>query len=84
MWAARLTELSNPHLGPAVVDRLTDVERRVLDEVARGLTNQQIATRLHLSPKTVANHLYRVYRKLGVASRTEAARHVLLGAEPVG
>ncbi|BBX18593.1 hypothetical protein CRI77_07935 [Mycolicibacterium duvalii] len=84
VWAARLTELSNPHLGPAVVDRLTDVERRVLDEVARGLTNQQIATRLHLSPKTVANHLYRVYRKLGVASRTEAARHVLLGAEPVG
>lgn len=69
----------------ATVDRrtpelsgLTEAEHRVLAEVANGLTNQQIAKRLQLSTKTVANHLYRVYRKLGVASRTEAVRFVLL------
>ena len=58
-------------VGPTVQDD-------VLDEVAQGLTNQQIAKRLHLSAKTVANHLYRAYPKLGVSSRTEAARHMLL------
>ncbi|MDY6998340.1 MAG: LuxR C-terminal-related transcriptional regulator [Actinomycetota bacterium] len=72
-WAVRLESADNPRLG-----ELTDSERRILDEVARGLTNQQIAKRLHLSAKTVANHLYRAYRKLGVSSRTEATRHMLL------
>lgn len=72
-WAARLEGDEYPGLGG-----LTDAERRILDEVARGLTNQQIAKRLHLSAKTVANHLYRAYRKLGVSSRTEATRHMLL------
>lgn len=60
------------------IDAVTDAEQRILVEVAKGLTNQQIAKRLDISVKTVANHLYRAYRKLGVASRTEAARHVLL------
>ena len=72
-WAARLE--GDEYLG---LGGLTDAERRILDEVARGLTNQQIAKRLHLSAKTVANHLYRAYRKLGVSSRTEATRHMLL------
>ncbi|MCC5954287.1 MAG: AAA family ATPase [Acidimicrobiia bacterium] len=53
---------------------LTPSERQVLVEVSKGLTNQQVAAALHLSPKTVANQLSRVYRKLEVASRTEAAR----------
>ena len=72
-WAARVTADDR-----APLDELTDAERRILDEVAQGLTNQQIAKRLHLSAKTVANHLYRAYPKLGVSSRTEAARHMLL------
>ncbi|MFP4311288.1 MAG: response regulator transcription factor [Nitriliruptoraceae bacterium] len=58
---------------------LTPAERRILDHVARGLTNQQVATRLGVSARTVANHLYRSYQKLGVASRTEAA--LLVAAE---
>lgn len=73
-WAARLPSPTRV----AHVDTLTESERRVLTEVAKGLTNQQIAKRLHLSAKTVSNHLYNVYRKLGVASRTEAARRILL------
>ncbi len=74
-WAARL----QPSVHSEEIGRLTDAERRVLEEVARGLTNAQIGRRLHLSTKTVANHLYRAYRKLGgVSSRTEATRHILL------
>lgn len=68
-WAARLA----PSAEPDGIAALTEAESRVLAEVAKGLTNQQIAKSLHLSVKTVANHLYHTYRKLGVASRTEAA-----------
>ncbi len=77
-WAARV----QPSTHSPEIGRLTDAERRILEEVARGLTNQQIAKRLHLSAKTVANHLYRAYRKLGVSSRTEATRHMLLRDDP--
>lgn len=73
-WAARLTSTAKP----AGMAALTEAESRIIAEVAKGLTNQQIAKRLHLSAKTVSNHLYHAYRKLGVASRTEAARYVLL------
>lgn len=78
-WAARLTDTG---VSPGA-DALTHAETRVLAEVAKGLTNRQIAKRLDVSTKTVANHLYHAYRKLGVASRTEAARHVLLN-DPLG
>lgn len=71
-WAAKV-DRRTPELSA-----LTEAEGRVLNEVANGLTNQQIAKRLGVSAKTVANHLYRAYRKLGVASRTEAVRFVLL------
>ena len=47
-------------------------EREVLDLVAAGLTNGQIASRLFLSPKTVRNHVHAVLSKLQAADRTEA------------
>ena len=53
--------------------RLTAREAQVLDLVAEGLTNGQIAQRLYLSPKTVSVHVSAILRKLGVTSRTEAA-----------
>jgi DNA-binding CsgD family transcriptional regulator len=40
---------------------------------ARGSTNREVGAALFLSPKTVEAHLGRVYRKLGVRSRTELA-----------
>lgn len=52
-------------------------ERQVLQLVARGATNQQIASRLHLSESTVKSHLASSFRKLGVSSRAEAATAVL-------
>ena len=54
---------------------LTDREREILDLVARGLTNTEIASRLVLSPKTVRNHVSNVFTKLQVATRAEAVAH---------
>jgi DNA-binding NarL/FixJ family response regulator len=52
---------------------LTSREREVLDLLADGCTNAEIARRLFLSPKTVKNHLTNVYAKLQVADRAQAA-----------
>ncbi|MFD9904087.1 response regulator [Streptomyces sp. NPDC059063] len=52
---------------------LTEREREVLDLVARGLSNRRIARELALSEKTVRNHVSRVFAKLRVADRVEAA-----------
>ncbi|MFN8377870.1 MAG: LuxR C-terminal-related transcriptional regulator [Anaerolineae bacterium] len=59
---------------PSDGDALTERELQVLRMVAAGLSNQEIAERLVLSTGTVKQHLHRVYRKLGVSSRTEALR----------
>jgi len=60
---------------PPVVDpfpELTAREREILDLLAEGLRNSAIATRLGLSPKTVANHLSATFAKLQVADRAAA------------
>jgi predicted ATPase/class 3 adenylate cyclase/DNA-binding CsgD family transcriptional regulator len=58
---------------------LTPAERDVVRLVSEGLGNNQIATRLFVSPRTVQSHLTHVYAKLGLTSRVqlaqEAARH---------
>jgi DNA-binding CsgD family transcriptional regulator/tetratricopeptide (TPR) repeat protein len=54
-------------------DALTARERQVLALVAEGLTNGQIAERLFISAKTASVHVSAILRKLGVATRTEAA-----------
>jgi DNA-binding NarL/FixJ family response regulator len=62
---------------------LTEREREILDLVARGLTNAEIARRLVVSDKTVRNHVSNVFTKLQVAGRAEAvarARDAGLGA----
>ncbi|MCU1418587.1 MAG: helix-turn-helix transcriptional regulator [Schumannella sp.] len=55
-------------------DRLTGREQQVLDLVAEGLSNGQIAERLYISRKTVSVHVSAILRKTGAASRTEAVR----------
>jgi DNA-binding NarL/FixJ family response regulator len=53
-------------------------ELEILLLAARGLSNHQIASSLHLSEATVKRHLANVYPKMGVSSRGEAAREALL------
>lgn len=52
---------------------LTRQERNVLDLVAKGATNQQIAERLYLAEQTVKNYVSSIFSKLGVEGRTQAA-----------
>jgi DNA-binding NarL/FixJ family response regulator len=79
--------LLDPSLTATVLDRLrhgsrdpdprfaslTDQERRILDLIAEGLTNRQIARRMYLAEKTVKNYVSALLRKLGMERRTEAA-----------
>ena len=95
-WAARATaELAatGQHRIPrppatAVLDTLTPQERQIARAVAEGLNNVEAAAALYLSRKTVEAHLTRVYRKLGLRSRTDLARVLAqlpdhpAGAEP--
>jgi DNA-binding CsgD family transcriptional regulator len=53
---------------------LTECELEVVRQVARGLTNRQVAERLFLSQHTVSNHLRHAFAKLDVTSRVELAR----------
>ncbi len=53
---------------------LTEREREVLALIAQGYTNQAIAERLVISPKTVRNHISSIFSKLEVTSRLEAIR----------
>ena len=56
--------------------RLSPQEERILDMVAEGLTNREIAERIHLSDKTVKNYVSAILQKLEVARRAEAASYV--------
>jgi two-component system response regulator DesR len=53
---------------------LTDRERQVLELMASGATNREIAGSLHLSPHTVKEHTSSLFRKLDVRNRTEAVQ----------
>jgi HD-GYP domain-containing protein (c-di-GMP phosphodiesterase class II) len=79
------------HRVPAAAERpggLTSRETDVLQLLARGHTNRQIAQRLGISPKTVSNHVEHLYSKLGVSSRAAATlyatQHGLTGHFRVG
>ena len=53
---------------------LTERERDVLDLIAVGSTNREIAEQLYLSPHTVKEHTSALYRKLGARNRAEAVQ----------
>ena len=62
-------------MGPGVdgPDALTRREREVVELLAEGLTNAELAARLYISPKTAAVHVSNILAKLGMASRSEVA-----------
>lgn len=59
--------------GSVDLDLLSSRQREILNFVAEGLSNAQIADRLYLSESTVKQHLRSAYKLLGVSNRTEAA-----------
>jgi len=78
-YVEKLLEAFGPGLSPltpggnALPDPLTPREQEILELVAAGLTNLEIAERLIVSPETVKKHAASIYAKMGVHSRTEAA-----------
>ncbi len=83
--ATRLIDFFNtlrPEALPQVFPELTEREREVLDLIAGGRSNTEIARKLSLSAKTVANHVSNILGKLQVADRAQAmlrAREAGLG-----
>jgi len=52
-------------------ETLTDAERRIAELVASGMSNREVGAKLFISAKTVEVHLSKIYRKLGIRSRSE-------------
>lgn len=82
IWAERRIlekAISNPLLMPEILNvnvpglaPLTNREKEMLTLVLQGESNKEIAAKSSISERTVKTHLYRVYRKLNVKSRTKA------------
>ncbi|MGB9753264.1 helix-turn-helix domain-containing protein [Roseiflexus castenholzii] len=70
--AARLLQARQSPIEEPTGEPLTARERDVLELVSQGLSNKQIAQKLHISEHTVKFHLSSLFAKLGVSSRTEA------------
>lgn len=68
-----LERIRNPKKEPEQLRALTDQERKILDYIADGLTNRQIAAQMFLAEKTVKNYVSSLLSKLGLERRTQAA-----------
>jgi DNA-binding CsgD family transcriptional regulator len=66
---------------PATRDQLSTQELQIAQMAATGMTNREIAQQLYLSHRTVGSHLYRVFPKLGITSRSQIAGALHVGAE---
>ena len=80
LWLERAEdELRRASPRPRRDRELTSAERRVAALVAEGMTNREVAAQLFTTVATVEAHLTRIYRKLGLRSRTQLARAVADG-----
>src|SRR3954452_21004705 len=68
-----LERIRNGVEAPRELAGLTDQERRILEFIAEGLTNREIAARMFLAEKTVKNYVSSLLAKLGLERRTQAA-----------
>jgi DNA-binding CsgD family transcriptional regulator len=66
------------------LDVLSPQELQIARLAAEGLSNREIGERLFLSPRTVGSHLYRIFPKLGIASRSQLATRLGPGPATVG
>ncbi|HET9733463.1 MAG TPA: response regulator transcription factor [Acidimicrobiales bacterium] len=78
---ARVMERIRTRREVAESEHLTAQEERILDHIAQGLTNRQIAEVMYLSEKTVKNYVSNLLAKLGMSRRTEAAVYAVRRAE---
>ena len=72
-----IERLARTDLAPEAAERLdglTPREREVLELVGRGMSNQEVGARLHLSPATARTHVHRLLTKLGVRDQREVLR----------
>jgi DNA-binding CsgD family transcriptional regulator/DNA polymerase III delta prime subunit len=77
LWADRArAELARVSGRRAATGELTETERRIAALAAEGRSNKEIAAALYVTPKTVETQLTRIYRKVGVRSRTQLARQL--------
>ncbi|MDF2680215.1 MAG: DNA-binding response regulator [Brevibacillus sp.] len=67
----------NPHTPSILLDDLTDRELDVLQQIAYGFRNDQIAQNLFISEGTVKTHVHRILQKMGVEDRTQAVAMAL-------
>ncbi|MFC4906987.1 LuxR C-terminal-related transcriptional regulator [Actinomadura gamaensis] len=85
-WVARVPVATS--VRPAVAEALSDRERHVLELVAGGLSDTEIAEELHVSTATVRSHVHHITAKLGVPGRAQvvafAFRQGLVAGEPAG
>jgi NarL family two-component system response regulator LiaR len=72
-----IRRLTHPTPPPAKTEPFTKRERTILQLVARGLSNADIARTLSVSDTTVRTHMNRILRKLNMTSRTQAALYAL-------
>lgn len=61
-----------PALSDELSSLLTSREFEIVQEVAKGKTNKEIAKTLNISDKTVKNHMYNIFKKLDITDRTQA------------
>jgi ATP/maltotriose-dependent transcriptional regulator MalT len=85
LWAERAREelrasREKQHNGSEARLELTEQELQIAEMAAQGMSNREIGQRLYISPRTVGCHLYRIFPKLGVASRAQLSV-VLQGRE---
>lgn len=74
---AELSRLTTSSLTTRRQHLLTEREMEVLQLVARGKSNREIAQTLYISEKTVKNHLTNIFQKIGVSDRTQAALYAI-------
>ena len=60
---------------------MTKRERQVIELIADGMTNKEIAHELHLSPSTVKSHIHNILEKLALRSRVQIAKYAHTSGE---